>query len=241
MKPRLLDLFCKAGGAAAGYAAAGFEVVGVDIELQRSYPFEGYQGDALVFLERFGREFDAIHASPPCQAFSVMKDMPDAREHPRLIGPVRELLRVIGKPYVIENVVGARSELVDPVLLCGTMFGLSAAGFELQRHRLFETSFPLAAPGGCRHELPVIGVYGGHVRCRSNRFWRGGADFPGFDKKQLAMTAMGVSHPMTMVELSEAIPPQYTEFVGRRLMAHLSDSSTAVTAAVAGRSKGAAA
>lgn len=225
MKPRLLDLFCKAGAAAAGYAAVGFDVIGVDIEPQRNYPFEFHRGDALEFLAARGREFDAIHASPPCQAYSAMKDMPDAREHPKLIGEVRELLLGLGLPYVIENVVGARVHMESPALLCGTMFGLSAAGFELQRHRLFETSFPLIPPSGCKHELPVIGVYGGHVRCRSTKFWRnGGRDFPGYSKKQLAMTAMGVTHRMTMDELSEAIPPAYTEFIGRQLLAAVTGS-----------------
>ncbi len=222
MKPILLDTFCKAGGAAVGYAAAGFEVVGVDIEPQPNYPFTFYQGDALEFIRDRGHEFDAIHASPPCQGYSAMKDMPDAREHPKLIGEVRDLLKELGRPYVIENVVGARAHMIDPVLLCGTMFGLGDAGFELQRHRLFETSFPVLPPSGCKHELPVIGVYGGHVRCRSTKFWRnGGRDFPGYDKKQLAMTVMGVTHRMTMNELSEAIPPQYAEYVGRQLLATL--------------------
>lgn len=149
-----------------------------------------------------------------------MKDMPDAREHPRLIEPVREALRVLARPYVIENVMGA--PLVDPVLLCGTMFGLGAAGFELQRHRLFETSFPVVPPSLCKHELPVIGVYGGHVRCRSTKFWRdGGRDFPGYDKKRLALGAMGVTHAMTMNELSESIPPAYTEFIGTTLLGNV--------------------
>lgn len=220
-RPLLLDLFCKAGGAAAGYHRAGFDITGVDIAPQPNYPYPFIQADALQFLaedERVKRDcFDAYHASPPCQAFSSMKHMPDAKEHAELVDPVRELLAATGRPYVIENVAGA--PLRDPLTLCGTMFGLGAAGFELQRHRLFESNVMLMTPGECNHVSPVIGVYGGHVRCRSTKFWRnGGADFPGYDKKQLALDAMGVEHHMTMNELSEAIPPAYTEYVGLRVM-----------------------
>lgn len=220
MRPLLLDLFCGAGGAGMGYHRAGFEVAGVDINPQKNYPFEFHQSDAIEFIKEHGHEFDAIHASPPCQAFSAMKNMPDAREHPDLVSPVRDLLQASGLPYVIENVEGA--PLRDPVTLCGTMLGLGAAGFELRRHRLFESSIPLMAPARCNHVNPVIGVYGGHVRCRSTKFWRnGGADFPGYDKKRLAMAAMGVGHHMTMNELSEAIPPAYSEYIGRQLITQL--------------------
>ena len=216
-RPLLLDLFCGAGGAAAGYYQAGFEILGVDVNPQPNYPFAFKQGDALEWGEVYAPLASVIHASPPCQAFSSMRNMPDARPHPRLIEPVREMLAASGKPYVIENVPGA--PLDDPVLLCGSMFGLGADGFELRRHRLFETNWHLFLPGPCRHRNPVIGVYGGHVRCRSSKYWRAsGADFPGRDKKHLAMTAMGVEHPMTMNELSEAIPPAYTRFVGEQLL-----------------------
>lgn len=223
MKPLLLDLFCKAGGAAWGYHQAGFDVIGVDINPQPNYPFDFLQFDAIDYLTQLaagsrGYQPAAIHASPPCQAFSAMKHMPDARPHAELVEPVRELLVATGLPYVIENVVGA--PLNDPILLCGSMFdGLEAGGFQLRRHRLFESNVPISAPGPCRHEGPVIGVYGGHVRCRSSKFWRGtGADFPGQDKKQLALSAMGIHHRMTMNELSEAIPPAYTAFIGAQLL-----------------------
>jgi DNA (cytosine-5)-methyltransferase 1 len=138
-KPRLLDLFCGAGGCSAGYERAGFEVVGVDIEPQPNYPFEFHQADALTF-PRDG--FDVIHASPPCQAFSALKHL-TTREHPRLVEPARAMLRESGLPYVIENVVGA--PLLSPVMLCGSGFGL-----DVQRHRLFETNFPVMSPG-CAH------------------------------------------------------------------------------------------
>ena len=219
-RPVILDLFCGAGGAGAGYHQAGFDVIGVDINPQPNYPYPFWQDDALTVLRNLKSRgtVAAIHASPPCQAFSAMKHMPDAKQHPELVEPVRELLQEIGVPWVIENVPGA--PLRNPVLLCGTMFGLGAAGFELRRHRLFESNQALLLPGPCRHEKPVIGVYGGHVRCRSTKYWRGtGADFPGYNKKQLAMTAMGIEHSMTMQEISEGIPPAYTEHIGRQLLA----------------------
>lgn len=200
-----------------GYRQAGFYVTGVDIEdHSRGYPGEFVQGDALEFLKEHGHDFDVIHASPPCQGYSEMKDMPDAKQHPLLIGPTRDALIVSGKPYVIENVEGAKSSMTDPITLCGSMFGLGAAGFQLRRHRLFESNVALTCPP-CAHTSPVIGVYGGHVRCRSSKYWRhGGADFPGQDKGSLARQAMGIEW-MTMADLSEAIPPAYTEHIGRQL------------------------
>ena len=142
MKPRLLDLFCGAGGAAMGYHRAGFEVVGVDIKPQPHYPFEFHQADAMTYpLEGF----DAIHASPPCQGYSPHVSSESSawagtrgKDEPRLIGAVRE--RLVGHAYVIENVVGARRELRGPLLLCGTMFGLPIA-----RHRLFEMNWRIGA------------------------------------------------------------------------------------------------
>lgn len=218
---KLLDLFSCAGGAGYGYHLAGFEVTGVDIMPQPRYPFEFVQADALEYLKEHGHEYDAIHASPPCQAFSAMRHMPDAKQHPELIEPTREILRTFDVPWVIENVVGA--PLNDPVTLCGTMFGLGAAGFDLQRHRQFESNVPFTAPRACRHDNPTIGIYGGHVRCRSTKYWRNsGADFPGYDKRALAVEAMGGTHWMTMNQMSEAIPPPYTEYIGRHMMAVLS-------------------
>jgi DNA (cytosine-5)-methyltransferase 1 len=216
MNPKLLDLFSCAGGAGYGYSLAGFEVTGVDIDPQPRYPFKFVQSDAVEYLREHGHEYDAIHASPPCQAFSAMKHMPDAKEHPELIEPIRELLETFDVPWVIENVVGA--PLNDAMVLCGTMFNLGAAGFQLQRHRQFETNFDIEAPRGCDHSKPTIGIYGGHVRCRSTKYWRNtGADFPGYDKKALAVEAMGGTHWMTMNQMSEAIPPAYTNYIGRTM------------------------
>lgn len=225
-KPKLLDLFSCAGGAGAGYAAAGFDVTGVDIDPQPRYPFPFVQADAIEYLREHGHEYDAIHASPPCQAFSAMRHMPDAKEHPELIEPTRELLEQLDVPWVIENVIGA--PLVDAMVLCGTMFGLGAAGFALQRHRQFETNFNIEAPGPCDHDKPTIGIYGGHVRCRSTKFWRNtGADFPGYDKRALAVEAMGGTHWMTMNQMSEAIPPAYTQYIGARMLMEITEAQRA--------------
>jgi len=225
-RPFLLDLFCGAGGAAMGYANAGFDVIGVDIKRQPRYPFPFIQGDAMEVgraLLATGR-IDAVHASPPCQAYSDMKHMPDAKQHPELVEPVREMLQEWGGPYAIENVEGA--PLLDPITLCGSMFDLGVLGFQLRRHRLFESNVALLPPRDCAHRQPTIGIYGGHVRCRSKKFWRDtAADFPGYDKPTLACAAMGAGW-MTMGELSEAIPPAYTQHVGAQLLAVIESEAT---------------
>lgn len=218
---KVLDLFCKAGGASRGYADAGFEVVGVDIERQPRYPFEFVRADATSLTLSWVRGFDFIHASPPCQFATELRHAPNGREHPNLIPQIRELLKLSGLPYVIENVRGARVHLIDPITLCGSMFGLGAGGYQLQRHRLFEASFPLTAPAECAHRQPTIGVYGGHARCRSAKYGgRRTRDFEGFDKPRLAAQAMGIDW-MTMAELSEAIPPAYSQWIGQAVLASL--------------------
>jgi len=210
LKPRLLDLFCGAGGAAMGYHRAGFDVVGVDIKPQPHYPFEFHQADALTFpLDGF----DAIHASPPCQAYSTMtKRWARSDEHPDLIGPVREHLEAIEAPFVIENVVGA--PLYNATMLCGSMFGLGAEGYQLRRHRLFEPhGFDIWPPAGCNHEgqaLPVYGHPGGSSK-------RDGLKFPGTSAWK---AGMGIDW-MTTPELTESIPPAFTEWIGARLIANL--------------------
>lgn len=146
---RLLDLFCGAGGAAMGYHRAGFEVVGVDIKPQPRFPFEFHQGDALEFCERHGHEFDAIHASPPCQAFTSLRNSWNAKTHPNLLPQTRELLYRCGRRFVIENVPGA--PLVNPFLLCGTMFRLGCEGAELRRHRYFESPGLSVLAPPCEH------------------------------------------------------------------------------------------
>lgn len=232
---RCLDLFCGAGGAGEGYHLAGFQVVGVDINPMPHYPFEFHQADALEFLALHGSEYDVIHASPPCQLFSVMrKGRWQDREHPDLIKPTREWLLKTGKPYVIENVEGAKRELINPVMLCGSMFGLQTkAGSQLRRHRLFEMPWyfglsnlvcqhnknasTIGVYGGGQHphrrKIPAtIGVYG-HAGGHSKR------DYPDIEcfTTQDRRDAMGISW-MTGKELSQAIPPAYTKWIGEQAM-----------------------
>jgi DNA (cytosine-5)-methyltransferase 1 len=210
--PRLLDLFCCEGGASMGYANAGFKVSGVDIEKQPRYPFRFHERDALHFLERFGMRFDAIHASPPCQAFTKAQRL-QGNEHPDLIGPVRELLKEIGKPYVIENVVGA--PLLDPLMLCGGMFGLRT-----YRHRLFESNIDLTAP-----------IHGEHVS-RTTKMGRKVIDgefmhvighFSGIARAREAMGMPWASRD----GLAEAVPPAYTEHIGKQLLHHIESERAA--------------
>lgn len=220
---RLLDLFCCAGGAGMGYHQAGFEIVGVDVHPQPRYPFAFIQHDALTLDPRFLRSFDAIHASPPCQGYTDLRHAPGAKGAARLIGAVREMLQRTGRPWIIENVEGARSEMVSPIVLCGTMFELRARGANLRRHRLFESNVQLTPPGQCDHDAsrPTVGVYGGHARIRSAK--HGGRktrdEWPG-GHKPVAQEAMGMDWA-TLAEMSEAIPPAYTRFIGLQLQQHL--------------------
>ena len=209
-RPVLLDLFCGAGGAAMGYHRAGFEVVGVDIANERRYPFEFHRGDALEFLAAHGQEFDVIHASPPCQTFSRTRHLRDAQgkgtDKVNLIPETRGLLAYVGRPYVIENVPGA--PLIDPLVLCGSMFGL-----KVRRHRLFETS-PLlwAYLGKCRHREQgrPIGVYGS----MRDDIPKGGRTARTLEE---AREAMGIDW-MLWGDLVEAIPPAYTDWIGAQLL-----------------------
>lgn len=231
---RLLDLYCSAGGAGMGYSQAGFEVVGVDIKPQPRYPFEFHQCDAIEFLKLHGSEFNSIHASPPCQAHSAMTKgrwqdrIPD---HPELIAPTREILILLGKPFTIENVPG--SPLINPVLLCGTMFGLQTThGSQLRRHRYFETNWPVGLTPSCAHnKSSTIGVYGGgqHPDRRKIPNTDGVWGHAGGSSKRDGLLqfgtqdrrdAMGIQW-MVGKELSEAIPPAYTKFLGERLMEYI--------------------
>ena len=171
-KLRALDLYCGGGGAARGLMHAGFHVTGVDILPQKNYCGDAFvQMDALEYLANADlSQFDIIWASPPCQRYTSLRHAPGKHRDADLIAPTRDALIRAGKPWAIENVEEARDELRNPVLLCGSMFGLETHpcpdGWCLQRHRLFETSFPVSAPV-CQHdERPVIGIYGGHFRDR---------------------------------------------------------------------------
>lgn len=205
-RPKILDLFCGAGGAGMGYSQAGFDVTGVDIDPQPNYPFEFHQGDALKYLLEHYDEFDALHASPPCQAFTMAQRI-QGNNHPDLVTATRNAFELIGKPWVIENVPG--SPLRDPVELCGAMFGLGT-----YRHRLFETSFPSAAPTHPEHAARTAKM---GRRPQPGEFMHVVGNFSGVD---LARKAMGIDW-MTRDELRESIPPAYTRWIGTQLMTHL--------------------
>ena len=221
---RILDLFCNAGGAGMGYHRAGFEVVGVDLDSQRNYPFAFIQHDALTLDPRFLRSFDAIHASPPCQGYTGM-NAPGQVGAPRLIDLTRRMLQATGRPYIIENVEGAVWDMRDPITLCGSMFGLGAQGCQLRRHRLFESNIAISAPSPCQHDArPVIGVYGGHARRRAaSAGGRGTRDVWEGGHRAAMSEAMGMTWA-TCAEMSEAIPPAFTEHLGRQLLAHIQSS-----------------
>lgn len=218
-RPRMLDLFCGAGGASMGYFRAGWDVIGVDIATQPHYPFPFIRADALrVPL----RGYDAIHASPPCQAHSPLRALPNVRPHLDLVGATRARLVRSGIPYVIENVPGA--PLRQPIILCGSMFNLW-----VRRHRLFETSFPvrrlrcdhpgqdMRSPGFTVYRYhsgravpqtsTVVGVYGrGQGR--------------GIGEVEDWKRAMDIDW-MVRDELAQAIPPAYTQYIGHELKAWL--------------------
>ena len=213
--PKLLDLFCKAGGAAKGYTDAGFDVVGVDIKNQKRYPFEFIQADALEVLQdnTFIDQFDFIHASPPCQTHSSTKHLRQAQGRTTLkidlIPQTRSALQAILDQnrliaYVIENVPGA--PLINPVTICGSYFGLG-----VRRHRLFESNLKLKGTR-CNHKEQgrPIGVYGS---MRDN-IPSGGRTAHTMEE---ASNAMGIDW-MIWTELVEAIPPAYTSHIGDQML-----------------------
>ena len=200
IRPRLLDAFCGAGGCSVGYHRAGFDVVGVDNHHQKNYPFEFIQADALGFIAEHGREFDVIHASPPCQAYSRATAWRGDREtHPDLIGVTRTALLGTGIPYVIENVQEARSLLVKPVMLCGSHFGLP-----VRRHRYFE--------------IPILGLL--LTPCCQHRATDYSHDHGKKQTETQYRDAMQCQW-MTVQEARQAIPPAYTEWLGAQLLATL--------------------
>lgn len=221
-KLRALDLFCCAGGASMGLHRAGFEVVGVDIVPRSRYPFKFIQGDALTIpLDGF----DFVWASPPCQGYTSMRHAPGAKGAPLLIAAIRDRLEENGAPWCIENVEEAAWAMRNPITLCGSMFNLGAQGCRTQRHRLFETNFPINQPE-CQHDTrPVIGVYGGHARRRAaSHGGRGTRDVWEGGHKAAASEALGIDW-MTLSELSEAIPPAYSEFIGKEAFRYISNNN----------------
>lgn len=237
-KLRILDLFCGEGGAAQGYIDAllayyELEVVGVDIKnYSKYYPGTFVQGDALDYLRKHGHEFDLIHASPPCQAYSIATaGNPAARsKHVKMIAETRAILEYIGKPYVIENVAQARKDMINPITLCGRMFNLRAhdtdgAMLVLDRHRLFESNFKIEQPKHPSHgPEQVAGVYGGSRRSskpnatpeddrNAARYERRGGYVPRSQEVRKAL--MGIDW-MTMRGLAQSIPPVYTEYIGHQ-------------------------
>ena len=225
-----------------GYHRAGFdEIVGVDNRPQARYPFEFVQADALEYVAEHGCEFDAIHASPPCQGYSIMRNLPwlKDREYPLLIEPTEELLNATGKPWVIENVMGAH---LPAGWLCGTMFGLP-----FYRHRAFAGNWFWMQPGHPKHRV-VIGSEKTNRPRRGETFifsdaedsqthpnpvnteWRKTHDGNGAQKSgvavghakgwRIAAEAMGIDW-MKREELTQAIPPAYTEYIGHELIKHL--------------------
>lgn len=213
-RPRVLDLFCGGGGASMGYHLAGYDVTGVDNRPQPGYPFDFVQMDAFEAL-RGVEGYDLIHASPPCQPYSRAVTSRSSRwndtlgrDEPALLEPIRERLRAIGVPYVIENVDGAP---LDGILLCGAMFGL-----DIPRHRRFETSAFLLAPG--------------HPDCRG--IAKRAAAARGWDYRDMTVTGkgrragtsarwgelLGIDWSLSQRALKEAIPPSYTRWVGEQML-----------------------
>ena len=209
-RPRLLDLYCKQGGAAKGYADAGFDVTGVDKDPQPRYPYPFVQADAVAFVLAHGAEFDFIHASPPCQHDTDCQRI-QGNDHPDLIAPTRAALESTGRPWVIENVGGAVPKLNAPVMLCGPMFAL-----ETYRHRFFEPGggFRLGQPDHPAHTVPQAkmgrpvppGWYGQYV-----------GNFSGV---QAARDVLRVPW-MNRDGIRECIPPAYARHIGRAALAML--------------------
>jgi DNA (cytosine-5)-methyltransferase 1 len=221
-RPLLLDLFCGEGGAAMGYHRAGFDVIGVDIDPQPRYPFEFHQGHALDPIEslRYIRRFDAIHASPPCQRYSDLAHRNgNADDWPDLIEPVRRALEDTGMPYVIENVEGA--PLINPITLCGTMFDET----RVIRHRLFESNIPLVAPPHPPHPLVFThdkrkAHYGKLDQNVDYVQVTGGGNCTVANKRAAMNMPWASGHGC-----NEAIPPAYTEFIGRQLIQHIGQAA----------------
>jgi len=227
-RQRLLDLFCCQGGAGMGYHRAGFDVVGVDINPQPRYPFDFIQADALAYLSEHWREFDAVHASPPCHDHSALQNAtPKDYGTAWLLTATIDLLAKLGLPWVVENVPGqsARSAMPGALTLCGSEFGLGAdchdgTWRQLRRHRLFLSNTFLIGAGGCAHRSRSLGVYGEGSGANNVNGRRGA--YQGTTAERVA--AMQIDW-MDRRGLAQAIPPAYTEFIGEQLMTHLQEAA----------------
>jgi DNA (cytosine-5)-methyltransferase 1 len=207
---KLLDLYCGVGGASAGYNRAGFDVTGIDLKHGKRYPYKYIKGDVLLYLQDldFLRSFDIIHASPPCQTHSITQHLRNAQGKSTnkldLIPQTRSALIASGKPYVIENVPG--SPLINPIQLCGSSFGL-----QVRRHRLFESNMKLTG-SVCDHKAQgrPVGVYGS----LNDQIPKGGKTATTIDEGR---DAMGMPWAI-WTELVEAIPPAYSEYLGKQII-----------------------
>lgn len=209
--PRLLDLFCGAGGASMGYHRAGFDVTGLDVKHGKRYPFNYIRKSIEDVSVSMLEEFDFIHASPPCQTFSITRNLRIAQGKQTSkvdwLPFTRDLLLASGRPFVIENVPGA--PLHNPITLCGSSFGL-----KVRRHRLFESNLPLVG-SVCDHKTQgrPVGIYGS----MRDEIPSGGRTAKTMDE---AKQAMGIDW-MIWGELVEAIPPAYTEYIGKQILKEL--------------------
>jgi DNA (cytosine-5)-methyltransferase 1 len=217
-KFKIADLYCGGGGAAMGYARAGLEVVGFDINKQPHYPFEFVQADVLELGPEYLRQFDAVHASPPCQFYTGKtptwgRKRVHWEDHPQLIEPTREMLKAAEVDYVLENVKGA--PVRNDIMLCGTMFGL-----RIIKHRYFECSFPVFdLMPQCDHG-DVYNPWAGKGRTADKL--REAQGTPWLPMHGGASRKAGYTG-----DLNNAIPPAYTEWLGRKLIAHLRERRAA--------------
>ena len=218
-RPKLLDLFCGAGGAGVGYHRAGFDVIGVDLKHHPEFPYFHITADARDVLNGSVMDlsqFDVIHASPPCPRYSIATPAHTRDSHPDLVGPVRDALEAWGGAYVIENVPG--SPLLDPVVLCGSSFGL-----RVRRHRLFESNIPITPlPCDHRNQGQPVGVYGQHAD-KPGGWKRPNGKSRGIKATSVAdaQNAMGIGWMSQWHDIADAIPPAYSTWIGLDLLTHL--------------------
>lgn len=225
MRPVLLDLFCGGGGASKGYYDAGFDVIGVDINPQPNYPFEFHQGDFRELFHTLKPRIDAVHGSPPCHAHSkgllgLNRKLGRSVDYPDFVSETQEMFDMSGLPFVIENVPGA--PLRNPTVLCGSSFGLP-----IRRHRLFETSFSVDA-------LPCDHTWQTERKYPSNRRDKNGIRQSSFvvqvygiaskEAYSLWPDAMGIDW-MNPKELTQAIPPAYTKYIGEFLLKSIENAT----------------